>query len=129
MSMSNWRPRLRFCYLLCLLLSVSGATAGIGQKHGHGQHAHHDSATVHHRFEDARAWAERFEDPARDAWQLPDKVVAALVDRDDLVIADIGSATGYFAVRFARTCRSRPTWSSSATPITTSTDASTISPD
>ncbi|MEZ4649276.1 MAG: class I SAM-dependent methyltransferase [Candidatus Eisenbacteria bacterium] len=64
--------------------------------------SHGDDATTHHRFEDASEWARRFEDPARDAWQLPDRVVSALVDRDDLVIADIGSATGYFPVRFAR---------------------------
>jgi SAM-dependent methyltransferase len=67
-------------------------------------HSHHhgDDATVHHRFEDAETWAKRFEDPARDEWQLPDRVVEALIDRPDLVIVDIGSATGYFPVRFAR---------------------------
>jgi SAM-dependent methyltransferase len=56
----------------------------------------------HHRFEDPKQWADRFEDPARDAWQLPDSVLAALVTRKDLVVGDIGSATGYFPVRFAR---------------------------
>jgi SAM-dependent methyltransferase len=61
-----------------------------------------DRATATHRFDNAEEWAKRFEDPARDAWQKPDSVVAALVDRDDLVIVDIGSATGYFPVRFAR---------------------------
>jgi SAM-dependent methyltransferase len=66
----------------------------------HGSHG--DDATEIRRFDDAAHWAERFESPERDAWQLPDSVVAALVDRDDLVIADIGSATGYFPVRFAR---------------------------
>lgn len=64
--------------------------------------AGHDDATIHHRFEDAAQWAKRFEDPERDAWQLPDSVITALVDRDDLVVADIGSGTGYFPVRFAR---------------------------
>jgi cyclopropane fatty-acyl-phospholipid synthase-like methyltransferase len=33
---------------------------------------------------------------------MPDRVVATLVDRADLVIVDIGSATGYFPVRFAK---------------------------
>ncbi len=102
--MSNWQPHPSVRYLLCLLLSLCGATAGTAQKHGHGKHAHSDSATVDHRFKDAQAWAKTFEDSARDAWQLPDRVVAALVERDDLVIADIGSATGYFPVRFARAC-------------------------
>lgn len=63
---------------------------------------HSDHATIQHRFEDAAAWARMFEDPARDAWQKPDSVIARLVTRPDLVIADIGSATGYFPVRFAR---------------------------
>ncbi len=67
-------------------------------QHGHGRH----DATVHHSFPDAERWAARFEDPARDSWQLGDDVVRALVSREDLVIADIGSATGYFPVRFAR---------------------------
>lgn len=68
------------------------------------EHGHSDNATVHHSFEDAETWARRFEDPARDAWQMPDSVVALLADRPDLEVADIGSATGYFPVRFARAC-------------------------
>ena len=63
---------------------------------------HSDQATIQHRFEDAAAWAQMFEDPARDVWQQPDSVIARLVTRPDLVVADIGSATGYFPVRFAR---------------------------
>lgn len=73
------------------------------QDHGHGAGDHHgDDATARHGFEEIQQWAQRFEDPDRDAWQLPDRVVEAIVDRPDLVIADIGSATGYFPVRFAR---------------------------
>jgi SAM-dependent methyltransferase len=87
--------------LLCLFLFAISATA-TAQSHT-GEH-HHDDATMSHRFTDAEAWADRFEDPARDAWQLPDRIVETLVDREDLVIADIGSATGYFPVRFARAC-------------------------
>lgn len=55
-----------------------------------------------HRFEDAERWAQRFEAPGRDGWQRPQEIIELLVDRDDLVIADIGSATGYFPVRFAK---------------------------
>jgi SAM-dependent methyltransferase len=71
-------------------------------QHDHEREEHGDHATSQHRFDDAGAWAARFEDPERDAWQLPDSVVSLLVDRADLVVADIGSATGYFPVRFAR---------------------------
>ena len=55
-----------------------------------------------HRFEDAEAWAKEFEDPARDAWQRPQEVIAALALPPDAKAADVGSATGYFAVRLAR---------------------------
>jgi cyclopropane fatty-acyl-phospholipid synthase-like methyltransferase len=55
-----------------------------------------------HRFEDAEEWAKRFEQPERDAWQKPDEVVATLALAPDAKVADIGSATGYFAVRLAR---------------------------
>lgn len=61
-------------------------------------HADHAS----HSFEHAEEWAKRFEDPKRDAWQKPDEVVKALALAEDAKVADIGSATGYFPVRYAR---------------------------
>lgn len=85
-----------------LLAATPGAGSGPTPAEQAG-HATHD-AIVHHEFKGAEAWAEHFEDPARDAWQLPDQVIEALVSRDDLIVADIGSATGYFPVRFARSC-------------------------
>lgn len=65
-------------------------------------HTTNDSATARHSFAGAARWATHFEDPERDTWQMPDSVVAALVARDDMIVADVGSATGYFPVRFAR---------------------------
>ncbi|MFQ5599215.1 MAG: class I SAM-dependent methyltransferase [Candidatus Krumholzibacteriia bacterium] len=76
-------------------LAASGPRDCLGQQED-------DRATSQRRFEDAEVWAQRFEDPGRDLWQLPDSVVSILTDREDLVVADIGSATGYFPVRFAR---------------------------
>ena len=61
-----------------------------------------DETGMHHRFEDAEKWAGIFEDPERDAWQKPDELIRSLEIPADAVIADIGSATGYFPVRFAR---------------------------
>jgi len=55
------------------------------------------------RFDDAESWARVFDDPARDAWQKPDEVIRALALPRDAAVADVGSGTGYFAVRFART--------------------------
>lgn len=62
-----------------------------------GEPAH----TPHQRFEDAERWAERFDDEGRADWQKPEVVLEALALEPDHVVADIGSATGYFATRVA----------------------------
>ncbi len=54
-----------------------------------------------HSFSDAHKWAQEFDDPARDAWQKPHEVIGALKLAPDAAVADIGSGTGYFSVRFA----------------------------
>jgi len=54
-----------------------------------------------HRFSGAEKWAQVFDDPERDAWQKPHEVLQALKLAPDASVADIGSGTGYFAVRFA----------------------------
>ena len=33
---------------------------------------------MHHRFDDAERYAKQFDDPARDAWQMPSRVIDAL---------------------------------------------------
>jgi SAM-dependent methyltransferase len=55
-----------------------------------------------HRFDDAAAWAKVFDDPARDAWQEPERVIAALGLSPNMAVADVGAGTGYFTVRLAR---------------------------
>ena len=71
------------------------------------QHAHHEPQPephqhgMHHRFEHADEWAKVFDDPARDAWQQPDKVIAALELAPTLTVADVGAGTGYFSMRIA----------------------------
>lgn len=57
---------------------------------------------VAHRFDNADAWAAQFEAPERSQWQKPDEVISALQLTAHSKVADIGSATGYFAVRLAR---------------------------
>jgi predicted methyltransferase len=57
--------------------------------------------THDHGFGDADKWAKVFDDPKRDAWQKPHEVIRALALKPDAVIADIGSGTGYFSMRFA----------------------------
>ena len=58
-------------------------------------------STHQHSFGDAGKWAHVFDDPKRDAWQKPHEVIQALALKPDAVVADIGSGTGYFAVRLA----------------------------
>ncbi|MDX2091235.1 MAG: methyltransferase [Kofleriaceae bacterium] len=68
------------------------------------EHAHHHQhgGPMHHRFEHADEWAKKFDDPARDAWQQPERVIAALELKPDSVVADVGAGTGYFAMRIAK---------------------------
>lgn len=58
-------------------------------------------ATHQHSFSGAEQWAHVFDDPSRDEWQKPHEVIEALALKPDAIIADIGSGTGYFAVRLA----------------------------
>jgi cyclopropane fatty-acyl-phospholipid synthase-like methyltransferase len=55
-----------------------------------------------HRFEHAEDWTRRFNDPARDAWQQPEKVVAAAGIEPGMTIADVGAGTGYFEPYLSR---------------------------
>ena len=57
--------------------------------------------THQHSFANAENWAQIFDDPKRDAWQKPHEVISALAPKPDAGIADIGSGTGYFSMRFA----------------------------
>lgn len=54
-----------------------------------------------HSFSDAEKWAKAFDDPERDKWQKPHKVIQALALAPNFVVADIGSGTGYFSVRLS----------------------------
>ena len=66
-----------------------------------GSAAAQSPPTHQHSFSGAEQWAHVFDDPKRDEWQKPHEVIQALALKPDAVIADIGSGTGYFAVRFA----------------------------
>jgi SAM-dependent methyltransferase len=82
--------------LLAIFLSVSGCAGWLaGPAMAQSPHTHD------HGFGDAQKWAKEFDDPKRDAWQKPHEVIGALALKPDAIVADIGSGTGYFAVRFA----------------------------
>jgi ubiquinone/menaquinone biosynthesis C-methylase UbiE len=57
---------------------------------------------MEHRHRDPAAYMAFLDDPSRDAYQKPDEVLKALALREGETVADIGSGTGYFTVRFAR---------------------------
>ena len=57
---------------------------------------------MHHLHGDPMAYIAALDDPARDAYQKPDEVLKALALRQGEVVADIGSGSGYFTLRFAR---------------------------
>lgn len=63
-----------------------------------GQHGDH----MEHSFADVERYAKSFDDPARDAWQMPDRVIAALALKPGETVADVGAGTGYFTIRLAR---------------------------
>src|SRR3990170_4575079 len=82
--------------LLTLSLALSAGAALLA-----GSATAQSPATHQHSFSGAEQWAHVFDDPKRDEWQKPHEVIQALALKPDAVIADIGSGTGYFAVRFA----------------------------
>jgi cyclopropane fatty-acyl-phospholipid synthase-like methyltransferase len=68
----------------------------------HAQDVHKPGGGHQHRFDDPKKWSATFDDPERDKWQMPDRVIAALKLGPKDVVADIGAGTGYMAVRLAR---------------------------
>jgi ubiquinone/menaquinone biosynthesis C-methylase UbiE len=57
---------------------------------------------MHHKFDDPERYAKSFDDPARDAWQMPARVVESLKLGREALVADVGAGTGYFTVRLAK---------------------------
>lgn len=60
----------------------------------HGDHTH--------AFADPAGRAKTWNDPARDEWQRPEEIVAALALKPGATVADIGAGTGYMVARLSR---------------------------
>ncbi len=73
------------------LLVVAVATGCPGKNSGPPRH-----------YDDPKAMIEVFEDPERDGWQQPDRVVDSLpAPPKSATVADIGAGSGYFTRRLA----------------------------
>ncbi len=84
---------------------TESARAGGHHHHESGDHPHgdrHDGQGMHHGFDDPERWSKVFDNPERDAWQMPDAVVAAMQMKPGMTVADIGAGTGYFLSRLAQ---------------------------
>ncbi|MEQ1946554.1 MAG: methyltransferase domain-containing protein [Bryobacteraceae bacterium] len=106
-------------------LSLSFATA-FGQSKQHDmihadqmeQHANHmeqHADHMEHHF-DPKESAKSFDDPARDQWQMPDRVIVALGLKKGQSVADIGAGTGYFSVRLAKSAAAPKVFSADIEP-------------
>jgi len=78
-------------------LAASGPAAA---QNSPGSAVHPDH--MEHRFDNADELAKSFDDPARDAWQMPDRIIKELRIQPGSVVADVGAGTGYFSMRLAK---------------------------
>ncbi len=83
------------CVAAVLIAAPAHTRQHGGQKPGAMDH-------MDHKFDDPERYAKSFDDPARDAWQMPARVIEALALKPGQKVADVGAGTGYFSVRLAR---------------------------
>ena len=84
----------------CVLVAIFLAGPAMSAQPQAQDQAHPDH--LEHRFDNPELSRRSFDDPARDAWQMPDRVIAALALKPGQIVADIGSGTGYFSIRIAK---------------------------
>ena len=87
-------------FAVCLMGGV--ATSVSAQSHAGQQGAGTPPDHMEHRFDNAEQWAKSFDDPARDEWQMPARVIDALELKRGQSVADVGSGTGYFSIPLAK---------------------------
>lgn len=101
------------------LLAQAPAQAPKPAQGGAAQHADHDAKHVdhmEHSFADVERYAKSFDNPARDAWQMPDRVIATLGLKAGESVADVGAGTGYFTVRLAKSATAPKVFASDIEP-------------
>jgi SAM-dependent methyltransferase len=85
---------------VALVVVLAGCIAAAGQAPQQTHTARPDHMDRH--FTNPEVWAREFDDPARDGWQMPARVIEELQLQRGQAVADIGAGTGYFSVRLAR---------------------------
>ena len=91
--------RTRYPVVILLAVALLAALAGpaSAQPAGHGGgHARYGNP------EDLDRYIERLQDPERDSWQHPERVMEALALREGQTACDLGAGPGYFTLRLAR---------------------------
>ena len=94
----------RNIFTLAVLLMLGGASSAVTfERHADQTPAGHQKPVhMDRHFDNAEQWAREFDDPARDEWQMPSRVIDTLGLKTGQSIADIGAGTGYFSSRLAR---------------------------
>lgn len=94
-------PNLPLAPLAISVVIAAASTVSAGQQSPPPTGQHKPDHMERH-FDNAEQWAKEFDDPSRDAWQLPARVIEALGLKPGQSVADIGAGTGYFSSRLAR---------------------------
>jgi len=76
----------------------------------------HSHSHSHGGFANVEEFAQKFDDPTRDAWQRPDDVLRAMNLSPAMIVADVGAGTGYFAMRLARAVPQGEVYATDAEP-------------
>ncbi len=101
--MKPYSIHLAIAFSISICVATANAHSNSEDAHASASHATKGHAPGYHRkFNDAKHWVKVFDDPERDKWQLPDKVIEVLKVQPNDVVADIGAGTGYFTFRIAK---------------------------
>ncbi|MEO1434598.1 MAG: class I SAM-dependent methyltransferase [Bacteroidota bacterium] len=96
----------QFLPFLMALLLITACKPGTDTKqpdhdHDHADHtnSHDHDANAHMNKRSFEELVANFDDPAREDWQRPQVVLAALQSLEGKTVADIGAGSGYFTFR------------------------------
>ena len=85
--------------LILVLLTL--AACSLSHHHGEG-HGHGHQANLHMHKKSHAELIKSFDDPARDEWQQPNKVIELMGIIKNKKLIDIGSGSGYFSFKFQK---------------------------